>query len=65
MTNRSIPVLDEPTDDEIGNSDVVASVFIQRRIDILRGFNGACTCKPECKHCFGRRMAIQELEGVL
>jgi len=57
-----------PTDEEIGASDVVATVFIERRIQELRSENCGARIdhsKQFCPYCFSRTERIGELEELL
>ncbi len=65
---ETVATLHEPTDDEIGNSEVVATVFLKCRIELLKAQNEECGCNglvERCDLCDKRAYAINELAMCL
>jgi hypothetical protein len=65
-TNATLDAV--PTDKEIGASDVVATIFIERRIARLKAKKCEMRIdhkKQFCPYCFSRTERIGELEDLL
>lgn len=67
---RTVATFAEPTEEQIANSDVIATVFIKVRIEQLKAMRAECACRfsghgLNCNECIGRGFAVRELENIL